>query len=152
MRCGLSLSRLRERVASFVREANREPGEGMLNGQKRDSARSLRRDSTEAERRLWWMLRDRRFAGIKFRRQVPIGPFVADFACICRKLIIEVDGGHHANSASDARRDTYLRAEGWHIIRFWNNDVLSNREGVWLTLEQAICPHPNPLPQAGEGV
>jgi len=95
--------------------------------QKRDLARILRRDATDAERVMWRLLRDRRLSGVKFRRQVPIGPFVADFASIEQKLVVELDGGQHAESKRDARRDSFLRTKGWRIMRFWNNDVTANR-------------------------
>ena len=75
----------------------------MRKGQKRDAARTLRRNSTDAERATWRLLRDRRLAGVKFRRQVPIGPFVADFASIGHRLVVELDGGQHSDSSSDAR-------------------------------------------------
>jgi very-short-patch-repair endonuclease len=110
----------------------------MREGSKRDLARRLRRDLTEHERRLWYLLRDRRFSGTKFRRQLPIGPYVADFASVSHKLVIEIDGGQHANSAKDADRDAYLRAQGWTILRFWNNEVMENREGVLMTIAENI--------------
>jgi very-short-patch-repair endonuclease len=109
----------------------------MRQGQKRDSARALRRNATGAERTIWRLLRDRRLGGIKFRRQVPIGPFVADFAAIEYRLVVELDGGQHADSHSDARRDAFLAAEGWYVLRFWNNDVMQNRNGVLERIEQA---------------
>jgi len=93
-------------------------------------ARSLRRDATRAERLLWTALRDRRLGGLKFRRQVPIGPFTVDFYCHHRRLVIEVDGGHHCDSASDTRRDAWLLAQGFQVIRVWNSDVLVNRDGL----------------------
>jgi very-short-patch-repair endonuclease len=89
----------------------------MREGQKRDAARVLRRNSTDVERLMWRLLRDRRFAGVKFRRQVPIGPFIADFACTQHRLAVELDGGQHG-SASDERRDAFLAARGWRVIRF----------------------------------
>jgi len=101
----------------------------MREGSKRDLARRLRRDLTDHERRLWYLLRDRRFAETKFRRQLPIGPYVADFASVSHKLVIEVDGGQHSGSMKDIDRDNYLRAQGWTILRFWNNEVIENREG-----------------------
>jgi very-short-patch-repair endonuclease len=111
----------------------------MREGQKRNTARELRRNSTDAERTLWRLLRDRRLEGVKFRRQVPIGPFVADFASIAHRLILEIDGGQHAESPSDARRDAFLASEGWRVLRFWNNDVMQNRDGVQESITQAAA-------------
>ena len=81
-------------------------------------AKKLRGNMTDAERRLWYHLRAHRFGGYKFKRQIPIGPYVVDFACLGRKLIIEVDGGQHADSPSDIMRDGYLRREGFRVLRF----------------------------------
>jgi len=111
----------------------------MREGQKRDVARALRRDATDAERIMWRLLRDRRLNGVKFRRQVPIGPFVADFASVERRLVVELDGGQHAESSSDVARDRFLAANGWRVVRFWNNDVMKNREGVLESLQQALA-------------
>jgi very-short-patch-repair endonuclease len=99
----------------------------------RDRARLLRQNGTEAEHALWRCLRDRALAGSKFRRQVPLGPFIADFVCFERKLIVEVDGGQHADGTParrDAARTAWLEAQGYRVVRFWNNDVLSNPDGV----------------------
>jgi len=123
-------------------------------------ARALRVDLTKAERKLWYALRDRRFAGYKFRRQVPIGPYIADFICYSPRLVIEVDGGQHAGSARDARRDRWFAQNGFRVLRFWNNDVLQNLEGVWTVIFEAVqqaTPHParaargHPSPARGEG-
>jgi very-short-patch-repair endonuclease len=111
----------------------------MREGQKRDAARALRRNATDVERLMWRLLRDRRLNGIKFRRQVPIGPFVADFASIEHHLVVELDGSQHAESLSDVKRDAFLRAGGWHVLRFWNNDVMQNRNGVLERIEQAVA-------------
>ena len=111
----------------------------MREGQKRDFARKLRREATDAERILWRLLRDRELDGVKFRRQVPIGPFIADFASIEHRLIVELDGGQHSENLSDARRDDYLRKLGWRTVRFWNNDVMGNPEGVFESIQQAIA-------------
>src|SRR4051812_35918980 len=111
----------------------------MREGQKRDAARALRHNATDAERIMWLLLGDRRLGGIKFRRQVPIGPFVADFASIELRLVLELDGGQHAESSSDARRDAFLTAEGWRVLRFWNNDVVQNREGVLERIQQVAA-------------
>jgi very-short-patch-repair endonuclease len=96
-----------------------------------DKARALRRNQTDAERKLWSALRDHQLAGHWFRRQAPIGPYVADFVCFAKRFIIEVDGGQHAiGQDSDDRRTEWLTSQGFHVIRFWNNDVLQNIEGV----------------------
>jgi very-short-patch-repair endonuclease len=101
-------------------------------------ARELRTTMTDAEKRLWWLVRNRQLDGHKFRRQHPIGAFVADFVCIERRLIIELDGGQHADSTYDARRTAWLENHGWRVIRFWNNDVLSGTEGVLEVILQAL--------------
>jgi lysyl-tRNA synthetase class 2 len=116
-------------------------------------ARQPRQNQTDAERMLWLRLRDRRLAGWKFKRQVPIDRFVVDFCCSDAKLIVEVDGGQHdQNREPDAERTRALEAIGYLVLRFWNNDVLSNTSGV---LEEILStvdpqwsdpPHPNPLP------
>jgi len=96
--------------------------------------RRLRREATDAETRLWFALRDRRLGGFKFVRQEAIGPYVVDFVCRQRKLIIEVDGGQHSENARDRVRDAALTADGYHVLRFWNSDVLSNTDGVLCTI------------------
>ncbi|WP_442482927.1 endonuclease domain-containing protein [Aeoliella sp. SH292] len=99
-------------------------------------ARELRTRQTEAEAQLWSVLRGRRLGGLKFRRQLPIPPFIADFACIEHSLIVELDGGYHDYvAASDASRQSYLEQQGWRVIRFTNDEVLENLEGVAV----AIC-------------
>jgi very-short-patch-repair endonuclease len=95
-------------------------------------AATLRRAMTDAERLLWSRLRARRL-GWKFRSQHSIGPFVADFVCLKRKLIIEADGGQH-NAAGDRPRTAYLRKRGFRVLRFWNNDILQNIDGVLATI------------------
>jgi very-short-patch-repair endonuclease len=93
-------------------------------------ARTLRRDATEAEKRMWRSLRET-FPAFKWRRQVPIGPYFADFFSFAAKLVIEVDGGQHAEATSyDARRTEFFHAQGLTVLRFWNNDVLANTRGV----------------------
>jgi very-short-patch-repair endonuclease len=101
-------------------------------------ARQLRRTSTDVERRIWSVLRDRRLSRYKFRRQHPIGPYVVDFACTKHALVIELDGGQHADSASDACRTAWLESHGWSVIRFWNNDVLNNTDGVIETILRVL--------------
>ncbi len=96
-------------------------------------ARQLRRNQTEAEKTLWKYLRSKQFNDTKFRRQHPVGPYIADFACIENKLIVEVDGGQHneqQNSSHDMKRTEWLKDQGYQILRFWNNDVLTNTDGV----------------------
>jgi very-short-patch-repair endonuclease len=94
-------------------------------------ARKLRANQTEAEARLWARLRDRQLGGAKFRRQVPIGPYVADFLCYSARLIIELDGGQHAvNADADALWTESLGSEGFRVLRFWNNDVMANIDRV----------------------
>src|SRR5258707_449744 len=82
--------------------------------------------SLDAERRLWSALRDRRLDGYRFRRQCPIGPFIADFACTRERLIVEADGGQHSDSNTDDRRTAWLQNRGWRVLRFWNNEILRN--------------------------
>jgi very-short-patch-repair endonuclease len=116
-------------------------------------ARRLRRNQTDAERVLWFQLRGRRLEGLKFKRQVSIDRFVVDFCCAEARLIIELDGGQHATrTAADANRTKILETFGYLVLRFWNNDVLQNTEGV---LEEILStvkqhrsepPHPDPLP------
>jgi very-short-patch-repair endonuclease len=102
--------------------------------------RVLRRNQTDAEKLIWYHLRNRRLAGHKFRRQHPIGPFIADFVCIERCLVIELDGGQHAmNVEADKQRSMYMESKGYKILRLWNNQVLKNTQAViekiWKTLE-----------------
>ena len=91
----------------------------------RRRARAIRIAMTDAERKLWYALRDRRFSGFKFRRQVPIGRFIVDFVCFEKRLVIGVDGGQHADSVRDVWRDRWFAANAFRVVRFWNNDVLS---------------------------
>lgn len=117
---------------------------GLVRRKNVPQARRLRVDQTEAETRLWSRLRNRAFFGFKFRRQMPVGPFIADFLCAERKLIVELDGGQHAESARDADRTAWLENEGYRILRFWNNDVLANTEGVLTQLLEALGAPPHP--------
>jgi len=94
-------------------------------------AKELRNNSTEAERRLWGRLSRRQLSGHKFSRQMPVGPFICDFVCRERMLAVELDGGQHSEQAvRDASRTRYLQQQGLTVLRFWNNDVLENTEGV----------------------
>jgi len=121
---------LRSRPSSPVK------GEGKREHVRR--ARALRSRMTNAERKLWYALRDRRFQSFKFRRQVPIGRFIADFICFEARLVIEVDGSQHADSLRDRYRDRWFGANGFRVLRFWNNDVLSNLEGVVTVLADTL--------------
>ena len=101
-------------------------------------AQQLRNNPTEAERRLWRHLSRRQLNGFKFSRQMPVGPYICDFLCRERKLIVDVDGGQHAESTRDAHRTAFLEAEGYRVIRFWNNDVLSNVDGVLQVIAETL--------------
>ena len=103
-----------------------------------ERAWELRRDATDAERRLWSALRDRRLSGYRFRRQFPIGPFIVDFACTHCRLIVEVDRSQHADSETDRKRTAFLETEGWRVLRFWNGDVVSNLSGVLERIRQEL--------------
>jgi very-short-patch-repair endonuclease len=115
-------------------------------------ARKLRREVTHAERRLWQHLRLLRTDGAHFRRQATIGPYFADFACHHLRMVIEVDGGQHGEAGGierDARRTAYSEKQGYRVLRFWNNDVLSNVEGVMECVQAAVrdaAPPPTPDP------
>ena len=101
-------------------------------------ARDLRRNATDAEKRMWQALRQT-IPALKWRRQVPIGPYFADFFSFAAKLVIEVDGGQHAEAASyDARRTEFLKAQGLSVLRFWNNDVLANTDGVMTQISLSL--------------
>ncbi|AMN41628.1 endonuclease domain-containing protein [Rhodoplanes sp. Z2-YC6860] len=104
-------------------------------------AKTLRSNMTDAEQRLWYRLRGHRFDAIKFKRQVPIGPYIVDFACISRKLILEIDGGQHAESKADEVRDQWLRTQGFHVLRFWNNDVLKQTDSVLEVIMEILNGH-----------
>ena len=105
----------------------------------RDFAKSMRAEPTDADRRLWHLLRAHRLAGLKFRRQVPIDGFIVDFVCFEARLVVEVDGGQHAGSTADASRDKHLAALGFRVLRVWNNDVLNNPEGIAATIRAACA-------------
>ena len=100
-------------------------------------ARAMRQELTPAERALWYALRDRRMQTLKFRRQAPLGPYIADFLCIAHRLVVEVDGSQHAESPRDEARDAWLMREGYRVIRFWNCEIMSNKEGVLATIAAA---------------
>jgi len=122
-------------------------------------AKQLRKDMTDAERKLWYALRDRRFESFKFRRQVPIGRYIADFICQDRRLIVEVDGSQHEGSEHDKERDAWLESRGYRVLRFWNIDTFKALDGTLLAILDALndTPHPSraaratPSPSRGEG-
>lgn len=103
-------------------------------------ARQLRKNMTDAERRLWQHLRSKQTLGYKFRRQEPIGSYIVDFVCYEKKLIIEVDGGQHLEKQAeyDKARDAWLKEQGFTVLRFWNNHVLGNTDGVLLRIEHEL--------------
>ena len=110
-------------------------------------ARDLRNKATDAERALWTHLSARQRLGIRFNRQVPIGPYICDFVSRTARLIIEVDGGQHDwQSERDATRSRYLQSQGFRVIRFWNNDVLERTEGLVAEIERVLADMPSPSP------
>jgi very-short-patch-repair endonuclease len=141
-------------------------------------ARAMRRSPTTAEKRLWWQLKNRlSVPGSHFRRQVQIGRYITDFASHALRLVIEVDGGQHCENAADRERTKFIEGQGYRVLRFWNNDVLGNMDGVLEVIQAAIDaasrrsatndqsgdvpggaaaaqlhdPHPHPLPTRGRG-
>jgi very-short-patch-repair endonuclease len=121
-----------------------------------ERARELRKKPTDAELKLWQALRRRQVDGHRFRRQAPVGPYCVDFLCPERRLIVEVDGGQHAiEQAADARRTAWLEGRDFRVIRFWNNEVLGNLDGVVESIGRALRdrenPPPHPPPQGGRG-
>ena len=108
-------------------------------------AKILRTNQTQAEQRLWYHLRAHRFMGLKFKRQKPLGRYIADFVCIEHRLIIEIDGGQHAEQAAyDQHRDAWLRSQGYTVLRFWNNEVMQQLEGVLEQIRLTLSPGPSP--------
>ena len=116
-------------------------------------ARDLRRNSTDAERWLWKRLRNRQLLGHKFRRQVPIGPYIVDFICLELRLVIEVDGSQHRQQDDyDESRTQFLGTQGYRVLRYWNNEVLQQGEAVLESIVQALlAPHPSPQPLSPRG-
>lgn len=138
-----------------LRRGWRKPGEGRA----RAHAKQMRSTMTDAESKLWQALRARRLEGLKFRRQVPVGPYIADFINFEHRLIVELDGSQHEGSRHDVRRDRWLRQEGFKVLRLWNVDLLKNLDGALLSILDAagISPLPvrtapsRPSPAGGEG-
>ena len=124
-----------------------EKGEGDrgLARQMNRIVKALRKNLTDSERKLWGHLRARQLEGLKFRRQEPIGSYVVDFVCFEKRLVIEVDGGQHAQEQNkDAVRDGWLREQGFRVLRFWDNEVMANIEGVLGSIRENIAPSPSP--------
>ena len=112
-----------------------------------DRSRELRNNATEAERKLWPHLSARKLKGVWFNRQFPIGQFICDFVSREKRLVIEIDGGQHAmNAEYDDRRTRFLNAQGYIVLRFWNNEVLDNLDGVLTKIEEALDNRPSPDP------
>ena len=139
----------RTALVTETRKRSRAPspstGEGWGEGGDRLTgvAKLLRREMTDAERVLWREVRAHRFSGFKFKRQEPLGAYVVDFICYEARLIIELDGGHHASQQqADAERTRWLESSGFRVIRFWNNDVLSNVTGVMQEIERQMTSFP----------
>ncbi|SRR5258706_8987179 len=112
--------------------------------------KSLRKNQTKEESILWWHIRNRELIGLKFRRQVVFDNYIVDFVCFERKLIIEIDGGQHNDDLkieADKKRDTYFMKNGFTILRFWNNEITNNIDGVMQVILKKLTPHPNLLPQ-----
>ncbi|MEO5573102.1 MAG: endonuclease domain-containing protein [Gammaproteobacteria bacterium] len=116
-------------------------------------AKTLRRNQTEAEKRIWHHLRNRGLVNYKFKRQYEIGPYIVDFICLERQLIVEIDGGQHVSSfEKDTQRTLYLQSQGFKVIRFWNDEVLKNTANVLDVIANTLLkyPSPQPSPLAGE--
>ena len=110
-----------------------------------DRAKTMRREPTEAEARLWSLLRAKRLGGSKWRNQVNFEDrYIADFVCFEHRLIVEADGGQHGDNRRDERRDRWLEAQGFRVLRFWNNDILANSEGVASIILDALGTTPSP--------
>ena len=110
-------------------------------------ARSLRSGMTDAEHQLWRVIRDKQVYANRFRRQHPIGPYIADFACIEQKLVIELDGGQHQDQrVQDIHRTAYMQAQGWHVLRFWNNEIVNNLDGVLSAIAEHLTDAPPSSP------
>ncbi|WP_040670237.1 endonuclease domain-containing protein [Rhodanobacter fulvus] len=120
-----------------------------------DRARGLRRSMTDVEQLLWRHLRNRHLSGWKFRRQHEVGRYIVDFVCTETMLVVELDGGQHAEQTDyDEHRTQYLQSMGYRVLRFWNNDVLANIESVLEVILDAVAspaPHPSPLPTGERG-
>ena len=125
-------------------------GEGEMPHKNISFAKALRVNQTDAELKIWQALRAGRLMSYKFKRQVPISDCIVDFVCFEQKMIVEIDGGQHLESSEDELRDAKLTKMGFKVLRFWNNDVMQNLDGILMTILQHLqttTPLPNPLPQ-----
>lgn len=122
----------------------------MINSTQR--AKDLRKSQTDTEKLLWRRLRNRQVGGAKFRRQYVIGNYIVDFVCLERNLVVEIDGGQHGEQASyDEKRTSYLKQQGFNVIRFWNNEVLIETDAVLEVIRKALLDYPSPQPSPLEG-
>jgi very-short-patch-repair endonuclease len=126
--------------------AGEDQGEGELMNSTSTIAKKLRKRQTEAEKRLWRHLKAKQLEGVKFRRQEPFGKYIVDFASFDRKLVIELDGGRHADEMRDAGRDAWLGTQGFKVLRFWNNEIFENFDGVLEEIRRRVVSHPPPAP------
>ena len=136
-------------IAPFTGGSATSPLRGEVDAKRRvrgsvSRARSLRRNETEAEHRLWNLLRNRQLDGLKFVRQLAVGPYFADFACRETALIVELDGSQHLDSPGDEVRTKYLTTQGYSVLRFWNADVLRDPQGAATSILAAAAGHPSP--------
>jgi very-short-patch-repair endonuclease len=134
-----------------LRERVRERELSLVSNRLTDLAKNLRRHSTDTEQALWRHLRAKRLEGLKFKRQQPIGKYIVDFVCFERRIIIELDGGQHAQTQQkqrDEERDRWFKRQGYEVLRFWDNEVLKNTKGVFERIGAKCLKHPplNPLP------
>lgn len=138
----------REELAPPPFAGEGQPRSGRERGRRgllRSRAKAMRFQPTPAEHRLWQILRAKRLAGFKFKRQLTIDRYIVDFACLRQRLIVEADGGQHCENPHDDRRDSYLQAQGFRVLRFWNNDIFDNEEAVLTSILDALTA---PLPGA----
>lgn len=113
----------------------------------KEFVKKLRRNMTDAERRLWSKLRSKQLMGLKFRRQHPLGPYIVDFVCLEKNIIIEIDGGQHVLDVDkDSSRDEWLKSEGFEVLRYWNNEVLKETSNVLDDIQRRMPDHPPPTP------
>jgi len=137
----LSLISVHEFPLPFGERILSEGQKRIMKGNKARLARELRQRQTEAEKTLWASLRNRQLEGVKFRRQQPVGHYIVDFASFESRIIVEIDGGQHNErgmAEKDSERTIWLKGEGYHVLRFWNNDVLKNVDGVLEVIREAL--------------